>query len=263
MIDALFHAFGTLFASAAGVLLLAVVAGAIFIIWDWRLALAGAVLIHLGSSSVLVHIHNVPGIVAGGQMLAVLLCAAMLALAGFLQTSAVSLRQGANWPLRSLALLFIVGAWWFLDPGYTLPFFSQPETELLIWSALCALAFWSFSGSPLLGGVGVLLWSALVYAVAAVLLPGSGLAAVVGIADLLLALACSYLVLVEPAAQMGGGRSLPRFAPHLRRQVSRPWGLVRRPTANGEAQPQLAPPVSAAVSAAVSAPEGREETATL
>lgn len=257
MIDALFHAFGTLFASAAGVLLLAVVAGAIFIIWDWRLALAGAVLIHLGASSVLVHIHDVPGIVAGGQMLAVLLCAAMLGLAGFLQPPPVSLQQAGNWPLRGLALLFIVGAWWFLDPGYTLPFFSQPETELLIWSALCALAFWSFSGSPLLGGVGVLLWSALLYALAAVLLPGSGLVAVVGIADLLLVLACSYLVLIEPAAQMGTGRSLPRFAPRLRRQVSRPWGLVRRPAQGSEAQPQLAPPLAAA------APEGREETASL
>jgi hypothetical protein len=216
------------------------------------------VLIHLGSSSVLVHVHNVPGVVAGGQMLAVLLCAAMLALAGFLQPPVVSLRKAGNWPLRSLALLFIIGAWWFLDPGYTLPYFSQPETELLIWSALCALAFWSFSGSPLLGGVGVLLWSALLYALAAVLLPGSGLAAVVGIADLLLVLPCSYLVLLEPA-QAGAGRSLPRFAPRLRHQVSRPWGLVRRPASAGEAQPQLAPPVSAAAPAS----EGREETMVL
>jgi hypothetical protein len=37
------------------------------------------------------------------------------------------------------------------------------------------------------------------YAFASVLLPGSGLPAIVGIADIILALACSYLVLLEPA----------------------------------------------------------------
>jgi hypothetical protein len=251
MIDVLLNALGTVFASGAGVLLLAVVAGAIVILFNWRLALAGAVFIHLGSASVLVHIHNVPGVVAGGQVAAVFLCAAMLGLAGWLQPPAVSLRQAGNWPLRSLALLFIVGAWWFLDPGYTLPFFSLPETELLIWTALCALALWSFSASPLLGGAAVLLWSTPLYALAAVLLPGSGLAAVVGLADLLIVLACSYLVLLEPVAQGAvpgaATRFLPRVLPRLRPTGgAHPWGLVRRP-----AQP-----------AAVAAPaDTREEAA--
>lgn len=84
------------------------------------------------------------------------------------------------------------------------------------------------SGSPLLGGVAVLLWSTLLYALAAVLLPNSGLVAVVGIADLFAALACSYLVLLEPSAQPNAARSLPQFAPALRTVSARPWGLVRR-----------------------------------
>jgi hypothetical protein len=238
------------------------VAGAIVILWNWRLALAGAVLIHLGSASVLVHIHNVPGVVAAGQMSAVLLCAAMLAIAGWLQPPAISLRQPGNWLLRSLALLFIVGAWWFLDIGYTLPSFSLLETELLIWTALCALALWSFSASPLLGGAAVLLWSTSLYALAAVLLPGSGLAAVVGIADLLVVLACSYLVLLEPTvqgrAQAMPPRFLPRMLPRLRQASgSRPWGLVRRP-----AQPVA--PVAAPVAAPAAMPaDAREEAASL
>lgn len=235
MIDVLLNALGTVFAGGAGVLLLALVAGAIVILFNWRLALAGVVFIHLGLASVLVHIHAVSGLIAAGQIAAVLLCAAMLGLAGWLQPPAVSLRQAGNWPLRSLALLFIVGAWWFLDPGYTLPYFSLPETELLIWMALCALVLWSFSASPLLGGAAVLLWSTLPYALAAVLLPGSGLAAVVGLADLLIVLACSYLVLLEPpvpgAAPGAVPRFLPRVLPHLRPAGgARPWGLVRRPT---------------------------------
>lgn len=229
MIDALFNALGAIFASGAGVLLLAVLAGTIVIAWRPSISLIGVVLIHAGIASVLVHIHSVPGVVAGGQVAAVLLSAAMLAIASRLQPHPVSAQQAGNRPLRSLALAFILGAWWFLDPGYTLPFFSQPETELLIWTALCALVLWSFSNSPLQGGVAVLLWSTLLYALAAVLLPGSGLAAVVGIADLLVVLACSYLVLLEPQQPGAVSRPPARMLPRIREGSGRsPWGLVRR-----------------------------------
>ena len=188
MIDAFFTAFGNIFATGAGILLLAVLTGAIFVLWDWRIALAGVVLVHLGSSSVLVLVHGVPGIIAAGQLLAIVVSAAMLAIAGFLHPHPTSLRQAGNWPLRLMALTFIVGAWWYLDPGYTLPSFSQAETDFLLWTAMCALALWSFSGSPLLGGIGVLLWSVPMYSLAAVLLPGSGLPAIIGITDIVLAL---------------------------------------------------------------------------
>jgi hypothetical protein len=203
MIDAFFTAFGNIFATGAGILLLAVLTGAIFVLWDWRIALAGVVLVHLGSSSVLVLVHGVPGIIAAGQLLAIVVSAAMLAIAGLLHPHPTSLRQAGNWPLRLMALTFIVVAWWYLDPGYTLPSFSQAETDFLLWTAMCALALWSFSGSPLLGGVGVLLWSVPMYSLAAVLLPGSGLPAIIGITDIVLALACSYLVLLEPAGSRG------------------------------------------------------------
>jgi hypothetical protein len=104
--------------------------------------------------------------------------------------------------------------------------------------ALCALALWSFSASPLLGGVAVLLWSTPLFALAAVLLPGSGLAAVVGIVDLLAVLACSYLVLLEPAARGAASRTLPRFLPRLRPVAgAQPWGLMRRPAQAAAALP--------------------------
>jgi hypothetical protein len=245
------------------------VAGAIVIAWRWRLALAGTVLIHLGAASMLVYVHDVPGVVAAGQMGAVLLCAAMLALAGVLQPHPVSLEQAANWPLRSLALLFIFGAWWFLDPGYTLPYFTLLETELLIWTALCALVMWGFSASPLFGGIAVLLWSTPLFALAAVLLPGSGLAAVVGLADLLVVLACGYLVLLEPAARRAAPRTSAGLLPRLRPAASRPWGLLRQPGQPRPGQPRPGEPASVAPSAAqpqaaLPAPaEGREEAASV
>ena len=116
MIEALFAGLGNIFATGVGILLLGAVTGALFVLWDWRAALLGAVFVHLGACSILVLVHGVPGIVAAGQLLAVTLAAAMLAIAGFLHPNAKSLHQGGNWPLRLLALVFIVIAWWYLGP---------------------------------------------------------------------------------------------------------------------------------------------------
>jgi len=234
MIEALFAGLGNIFATGVGILLLGAVTGALFVLWDWRAALLGAVFVHLGACSILVLVHGVPGIVAAGQLLAVTLAAAMLAIAGFLHPNAKSLHQGGNWPLRLLALVFIVIAWWYLDPGYTLPYFSQPETDFLLWTGICALAMWSFSGSPLMAGAAVLLWSTPMYALASVLLPGSGLPAVVGITDVILALACSYLVLLEPAGvprtiRRSAASSVPAAVALLKRRTRE--ALTTRPAA--------------------------------
>ncbi len=228
MIEAFFTGLGNIFATGVGILLLSAVTGLLFLLWDWRVALLGAVFVHLGACSILVLVHDVPGLVAGGELLAVTLAAAMLASAGLVHADSKSLHQAGSWPLRLLTLVFVVIAWWYLDPGYTLPFFSQPETDFLLWTAICALAIWSFSGSPLMGGAAVLLWSTPMYALASVLLPGSGLPAVVGIADVLLALACSYLVLLEPSGVRGpAGNRAPLVvaaarAPLLRRTRKAP-----------------------------------------
>ena len=197
--DSLWGALGAGFASNPGMLLLGAIAGMIVILWDWRVALAGILFLQIGIGTVLVQIHHVPGVLVGGQIVAIVLATAMLALAATSTPAPASLRQGANWPLRLIALIFIVGTWWFIDPGYALPLFSLLETDLLIWCTICGLALVCFSGNPIVGGVAVLLWCTPLYAIAAVLLPGSGLSVMVGIAELLLTLACSYLALLEPA----------------------------------------------------------------
>lgn len=199
MIDALWGALGAGFASNLGVLVLGAMAAMIVILWDWRVALASILFLQIGVGIVLVQIHHVPGVLVGGQIVAIILATSMLALAATSTLATTSLRHAANWPLRLIALVFIIGAWWLLDPGYALPLFSLPETDLVIWCAICGLTLACFSGNPIIGGIAVLLWCTPLYAVAAVLLPGSGLAVMVGIAELLLTLACSYLALVEPA----------------------------------------------------------------
>ena len=236
MIEAFFTGLGTIFATGVGILLLGALTGALFVLWDWRVALLGAVFVNLGAASILVLVHGVPGLVAAGQMLAVTLAAAMLFSAGLWHANSKALHQAGNWPLRLMALIFVIIAWWFLDPGYTLPYFSQPETDFMLWIGMCALVMWGFSGSALMAGAALLLWSTPMYALASVLLPGSGLPAVVGIADLILALACSYLVLIEPTGIRGSvRRSAPRSmaaaAASLRRRTRDV--LPSRPAAGG------------------------------
>jgi hypothetical protein len=204
--DALLGALGALFASGAGVLILILVAALAVILWSWRIAVAVAVFLQLGVGALLVHIHEVPGILIAGQLLAVTLAAAMLAIAGSAASRSPSLRRGGNWPLRISALIFVAGAWWFIDPGMTIPQFSQPETDLLLWIGICGLVIICMTGNPTFTGIAMLFWCVPLYAVAAVLLPGSGLPVLVGIAELLLALACAYLTLVEPSA-LGAGIS--------------------------------------------------------
>lgn len=207
--DALFGAIGAALANGFGTLILAALGAAIVILWDWRVALAGVVLLYLGITSILVYLHGLPGLLALGQVLAVVLSAVLLGGAKLARSSTTPLRHASNAVLRVLALAFVLGAWWFVDPGYTLPLFSQAETGLLLWMVICGLAMAAFTASPFFAGIALLLWSLPVYAAAAVLLPGSGLPVMVGIMDLLLALACGYLILTEQVSHVDVVRRLP------------------------------------------------------
>lgn len=209
--DALFGALGALFATGVGILLLFVVAALTVVLWNWRVAVVALILLHLGVGSLLVHLHAVPGMLVAGQVVAMTLAAAMLAISGTAARSSPSLRRSGNWPLRVSALLFVAGAWWFIDPGLGIPHFTQPETDLLLWISVCGLVILCMTGNPTFTGIALLFWCAPLYAVAAVLLPGSGLPVLVGIAGLLLTLACTYLALVEPAALEAGASARIRW----------------------------------------------------
>jgi hypothetical protein len=246
--DALLGGIGSLFASGIGILVLAALGAAIVILWDWRLALAGVVVLTLGLTSILVYLHGLPGPLALGQVMAVALSALILGGAKLARSSTVPLRHASNLPLRLLALLFVLGGWWFIDPGYTFPLFSQAETDFLLWMLICGLAMASFTTSPFFVGIALLLWSMPVFAVAAILLPGSGLSVLVGIVDLLLALACAYLVLTEqvshvdvvrglalpvlPPARQSGASAATAPAPGAASPPKRPRSnpLLKRPT---------------------------------
>lgn len=195
-----FALLGGLLATGPGILLLAGLAASSVIFWDWRWALGSTLIIVLSVTSIQATIHSPTTLVTASQWLAALVSASILALAGHYHPLSPSARSSTNWLVRMIALSFLASAWWVIDPGVSLPNFTQVETDLLFWIGVCGLLMLGLSASPLFTGIALLLLTVPTLAMAPVLLPGSGLAIILGIAQILLALACAYLTLAEPLA---------------------------------------------------------------
>jgi hypothetical protein len=105
---------------------------------------------------------------------------------------------------------------------------------MLAWLALTAALFLALGENPLYVGVGLLLWCVVVQAVVGPLLGIPSLAAIIGIVELLLALACSYLVLVDEAPATR--------APQVITDVAFPVMTVAPDSANGKPGASGAPP---------------------
>jgi len=209
MIESIFPAIGLLLATGPGVLLLATLAASIVLIWDWRWALAAAVIALLALSSIQATLHHPGFLVTSSQWIGIITTALLLGLAGRLHPAAVTMHTNSNWLTRLVAVLFVLGAWWVLDPGVSLPLFTQVETDLILWIGLCGLLLVSLTATPLHTGIGLLLLLAPLQATAAILLPGSGLAVIASIAQILVGLACAYLTLVQPTPRRVVRQALP------------------------------------------------------
>jgi len=191
---------GALLASGPGVLFLSALAASIVLVWNWRWALASGTLLMLGVSSTAATLHNTPPLITASQWVAIMVANLLLGLSMHLHPTGIVTRANVNWLLRSLALGFLLGAWWVVDPGVSLPLFSQVETDLLLWAALCGILLLGLSATPFYMGLGLLLLTVPAQSIAPVLLPGSGLSILVGIAQILVALGCAYLTLAQPAS---------------------------------------------------------------
>lgn len=194
-----FELAGALLATGSGILFLAALAASIVLIWEWRWALVGSALLLLGVSSVTATLHGIPALITANQWLSIVVGILLLGLSARYHPTGIVTRANANWLLRALALSFLLGAWWVVDPGVRAPLFSQVETDLLIWVALCGALLLSLTASPFFMGIGFLLLLAPLQSIAPVLMPGAGLSIFVGIAQILVALACAYLTLMQSA----------------------------------------------------------------
>ena len=187
------------FATPTGFTAIGVIVAAIIVVWDWRLALAGLVLVQLGVAEATVLQQGMPaewGAIMVGVMA---LAAVILALSARRTQTHTSLYQSGTWSQRGLIVALVYASWRLLDWHMPLPEFTTGLSDLFFWLGLCVLMILGMGENPLFTALALLLWLIPAQAVVAVLLGIPALVALVGMIKLLAALACSYLILVEEA----------------------------------------------------------------
>ena len=269
MLESIFATLGSLFASGPALLLLAALAALIPLLWNWRAALGALVALHVAVTLLLAYLHGTPILLTLSQLVAILVAGSLLLLAQWTRRGELPARQPTGWLVRLLAIAFVVLAWWFIDPGIGLPMMSQPEVDILVWIAICALFVTTLTADPFFSAVALLLWLLPAYAISTVLLPTSGMPALLGIAEVLVGLAGGYLILAQPRQQAASGaRRIVAPLPQVRTMRTQRWPALRPPRpAVAAATPQpaagsqlrLAPPIpppaeKAAVEAAAARP---------
>jgi hypothetical protein len=187
----------TFFGTPFGLGVIAAAAAAIILFWDWRLALAGLFVVQLGVATVAVRVEQAPAQWAGVMTIVTGLACLILALSARQARMPPSARQSGTWILRALALVLIYVAWRALSNEVQIPELVPAITSLFVWLVICALVMLGLSDNPLFSAVALLLWCIPVQAVVGVLLGAPMLIALIGILELVLALACSYLALAE------------------------------------------------------------------
>lgn len=185
------------FASPGGLTLLGVIAAAIVLLWEWRLALLGLFIIQVGVTAAAVHMQQMPAewaiVIAGVGGLACLMLAMSAQRIDFTGT----LYQSGTWLQRTMILALFGLLWRLSADSVQLPEIAPALVQLFTWLLFCLLTIMALSENPLFTGVALLMWIVPVQVVAASLVGVPMLIALIGLLQILLALACSYLVLVE------------------------------------------------------------------
>ncbi len=187
------------FATGAGLLITGAAAALIVLVWDWRASLVGLFFIQISIAALGVALHGVAAQWAGLQIVVMLLCLLILALSAQQASEARALHQAGNWLVRLMALVLLLLAWRVIDVTAPLPALGSSTTALVGWLVLCTLLILGLSDSPFFTAVALLLWMIPAQMLSAVLIPSSNLFAVIGGVEVLIALACSYLILLDRA----------------------------------------------------------------
>jgi len=204
--DALFS-FG-FFTTQTGFTVIGVVAALIVILWDWRGALAGLILVQWGVGNLLVQRFNMPSLWATAFLLLAGLAGVMLAMSAIQVQWNRHVSRSGNLAMRLVVVLLAYFLFTTQDVRLPLPLIDGETVTLFSWLTLVSLVILLVGDSPLHMGISVALWLVTVQAATAILLPNPALIVIVGSMELALILACSYLVL--PAARSA---LAPRLAP--------------------------------------------------
>jgi hypothetical protein len=185
------------FTTGFGVLTLAALAASIFLLWEWRLALVALILIQTGVAALMVSVHGLPTEWAAVQIMVVLLCALLLALSAQYIRDRQATRPPGPLLLRLMVLVLLLASWRVFDLQLSIPLLNPPVTRLFLWLGLCALTTLALSDSPFFTGVALLVWCVPIQAIVELLVPGHNLFVVIGMVEIVVTLACSYLLLVD------------------------------------------------------------------
>jgi len=201
-----------IFTTPAGAIGIGLLAALMVVFWDWRVAIPALILTQWGVSSLLVQRFNMP-VEWGGVFLFLAIMSGML-----LALSALQVNWNRHVPRSGIMPLriLVVGMAYLLISSQTLrlpiPLIDDTTVTLFTWLALVALLLLLLGDSPLHTGLGLSLWMVPVHAFSTILLPNPTLIVVVGTAQLIMVLACSYLML--PASAPGLLKRLERRDGH-------------------------------------------------
>ncbi|MDE0199590.1 MAG: hypothetical protein OXK78_15410 [Caldilineaceae bacterium] len=172
------------------------------ILWDWRIALPGILLVQLGTSVLTGTVYGLaapwPTVHFGVQALGCLIL-----LLSILQTSNVQVRTSGEFSSRLFRMLILgIAALlvWRATEGIDLPRLDDATKVLFIWFAAVALITLGMTETALFGSIGILMWLIPVQAFMSVLFPLPAVIVLLGILQILVALACSFLLLAEDDA---------------------------------------------------------------
>ncbi len=184
-------------ATGTGLLITAASAALIILIWDWRAALVSLFLVQLGTVTLGVQRYGLDAQWAVLELIVMLLMLTMLAMSVVQLEKPRSLHQAGNWVVRFLALILIILAWRVIEVNIPVPIFGPSAVSLFGWLALCALLILGLGDNPFFSTIGLLLWLITAQTMLAVLIPSSDLFALIGGVEILVTLACSYLILFD------------------------------------------------------------------
>lgn len=187
------------FASGLGILLIGAIATSIILFWEWRWAFVSLLVVQTGVCLLVMRVHGASQDWAALQIIVMALCLLLLALSAQQIYPAFARPRPGTWLLRSMALVLLLASWQIFNLKLALPLISPKILPLFLWLGLCTLVLFSLSDDPFFTGIALLLWCIPVQAMIEILLPLPQLFIVVNILQILISLACSYLVLTGRA----------------------------------------------------------------
>ncbi len=197
------------FTTQTGFIVISVVAALIVILWDWRGALAGLLLVQWGVGNLLVQRFNMPSQWATAFLFLAGLAGVMLAMSAIQVQWNRHVSRSGNLAMRLAVVLLAYFLFTTQDIRLPLPLIDAQTIDLFSWLTLVSLVILLVGDSPLHMGISLALWLVTVQAATAILLPNPALIVIVGSVELVLILACSYLVLPASGAALAPRRVAP------------------------------------------------------